>query len=90
MKKEDFVKVFAEELGTTQKDAEVKLDAFTSSLLRVFKQGEGLTIRGFGAFEIVTRKARKGHNPNTGEEMIIPEKKTVKFKPGKLIKDIVK
>jgi DNA-binding protein HU-beta len=44
---------------------------------------------GFGTFVTATRKAAKGRNPRTGEEIDIPASTSVRFKPGKALKDAV-
>ena len=44
---------------------------------------------GFGTFEVKTRKERKGRNPKTQEEMVIPASKAPVFKAGKALKDMV-
>jgi DNA-binding protein HU-beta len=90
MKKEEFVKLFANELGATYKDTEKTLDTLLSSLLHVFEQGEGLTLRGFGNFEVKERAARMGRNPQTGESVEIPAHKVVTFKSGKDVKEALK
>lgn len=45
---------------------------------------------GFGTFSVVKRKARKGRNPRTGEEIRIPSRKVPKFVAGKALKDAVR
>lgn len=56
------------------------LDGITDALLA----GKHVEFRDFGVFEITTRKARIGRNPNKPEDVVqIPERKIVKFKPGK-------
>jgi nucleoid DNA-binding protein len=62
------------------------LDAITESLER----GETVELRNFGIFKVKTRKGRIGRNPKTGEEVKVPEKKAVIFKPGLLLKQKVK
>lgn len=52
-------------------------------------QGKRIEIRGFGSFDLVSRKARIGRNPKTGEPVEIPQKYKVNFKPGKELKDRV-
>ncbi|MGD8835457.1 MAG: HU family DNA-binding protein, partial [Desulfobacteraceae bacterium] len=44
---------------------------------------------GFGTFQKTRRKARKGRNPQTGEEIKIKARNVVKFKPGKKLKDAI-
>jgi DNA-binding protein HU-beta len=46
-------------------------------------------LTGFGTFAVTERKERKGRNPRTGEEMTIPASKTVKFKPGKGLSEVM-
>ena len=52
--------------------------------------GEKVQLIGFGNFEVRERAARKGRNPQTGEEIEIPASKVPAFKPGKSLKDAVK
>lgn len=54
------------------------------------KNGEKVQLIGFGNFEVRERSARKGRNPQTGEEIEIPASKVPAFKPGKALKDVVK
>jgi len=61
------------------------LDAIRDGLINDDK----VLISGFGSFEIKIRKPKKGRNPKTGEELIIPSKKVIKFKPGKLLNFII-
>jgi integration host factor subunit beta len=46
-----------------------------------------IELSNFGEFKIVTVKARKVHNPETGEIFIKPERQTVRFKPSKIMKE---
>ena len=52
--------------------------------------GDKVALTGFGTFEVAERAARKGRNPKTGEEILIPASKAPKFKAGKALKDAVK
>lgn len=49
--------------------------------------GDRVELRGFGAFSVRTREARRGRNPRTGETVNVPEKRTPFFKCGKDLKD---
>jgi DNA-binding protein HU-beta len=51
------------------------------------KKGDDIAISGFGSFKLVERKARKGRNPRTGQEITISASKSVKFRPGKALKE---
>lgn len=76
--------------GLTKKDSEKVLDACLNSIQEVLTDGGKLTLVGFGTFSVEERKARKGRNPQTGEEITIPESKVVKFRPGKNLNEGVK
>ena len=58
------------------------IEGFSSAL----SKGETIQLIGFGTFKVSDRKARKGRNPQTGEEIDIPEAKVVKFTAGKALK----
>lgn len=87
MNKVELVEAMAEKAGLTKKDAEAALKAFVSTVEGELKKGEKVSLVGFGTFEVSKRAARKGHNPQTGEEMEIAASKTPKFKAGKAFKD---
>ncbi|MCL0040381.1 HU family DNA-binding protein, partial [Thermodesulfovibrionales bacterium] len=52
--------------------------------------GQKVTLVGFGTFSVFERKARKGRNPRTGEEIEIPAAKVPKFTAGKTLKEAVR
>ena len=68
-------------------DADKVLAAYEETVLETLKKGERVTIVGFGTFTVNERKERKGRNPKTGEDMIIPAKKMPKFVVGKAFKE---
>ena len=76
-------------LVDTKKGAVEAVEALFTAIAEEVKKGEKVSIHGFGSFEKVKRSARKGHNPNTGEEITIPEKKAPKFTPSKVLKESV-
>ena len=57
----------------TKKEAQEAVDCVITSITRALKKGEDVTLTGFGTFRVVNRKARKGRNPNTGEEISIKD-----------------
>ena len=87
MNKADLVSALAEKTGATKKAAEASLDALTETITDALKKGEKITLVGFGSFEVKKRAARKGRNPQTGEEIKIAASKV--FKAGKSLKDAV-
>jgi len=60
-----------------------------SSITKALKKKDTVTLIGFGTFKVGQRKARKGRNPQTGEEIKIKAKKVAKFVPGKALKDAI-
>jgi len=88
MKKADLVAKMAEAADITKKQAELALNGFISSTTEALKADDKVTLVGFGNFSAVTRKARIGRNPQTGEPLKIAEKTSGKFSPGKNLKDL--
>lgn len=74
----------------TKKEAQAAVDCVFSSITKALKKGEPASVIGFGTFKVARRKARKGRNPQTGEEIQIKASKAPKFVPGKALKNAVK
>ncbi|MBW2028598.1 MAG: HU family DNA-binding protein [Deltaproteobacteria bacterium] len=74
---------------STKKEAQAAVDTVFSSITKALKKKDTVTLVGFGTFSVARRKARKGRNPQTGEEIKIKAKKVPKFVPGKALKDAV-
>ena len=89
MNKSDLINEVAKVVGT-KKEAQSAVDCVVSSITRSLKKGEDVVLTGFGTFKVVKRKARKGRNPYTGEEIKIKATKAAKFTPGKSLKEAVK
>ena len=81
---------FAEASDLSKKDATKAVDAVFDTILNTLKKGEKVQLIGFGNFEVRERAARKGRNPQTGEEIEIPASRVPAFKPGKALKEAVK
>jgi DNA-binding protein HU-beta len=74
----------------TKKDAKMAVDCVLSSITKTLEKGGSVTLVGFGTFKVAKRKARKGRNPQTGEEINIAASKVPKFVSGKALKEAVK
>lgn len=83
MNKEELVKATSQEAGLTQAVARKCIDAVFKVIANTLKKGEEVRLVGFGTFKVKERKEKKGRNPRTKEEIVIPAKKVVKFIPGK-------
>lgn len=68
-------------------DCHSAVDQLLHSISLQLVAGGRIEIRAFGSFGIVTRSARIGRNPKSGEPVAVPEKRAVHFKPGKLMRD---
>ena len=89
MNKSELVAKVAENAGLTKKDAEKAINAVFSSIEKALVGGDKVQMIGFGTFEVKERAARKGRNPQTGNEIDIPASKNPVFKAGKALKDAV-
>ena len=89
MNKGDLVNEVAK-VTSTKKEAKAAVDCIFSSITKALKKKDTVTLVGFGTFKVERRKARKGRNPQTGEEIKIKAKKVPKFVAGKALKSAVK
>ncbi|MFY4775971.1 HU family DNA-binding protein [Metabacillus sp. RGM 3146] len=89
MNKTELINAVAETGELSKKDATKAVDAVFDTILDALKSGDKIQLIGFGNFEVRERAARKGRNPQTGDEIEIPASKVPAFKPGKALKDAV-
>lgn len=89
MNKKDLVNAVAEKAEMTKKDSKVAVDAVLESILEGLVADGKVALTNFGGFEVTKRAARKGRNPQTGEELDIPAKLVPKFKASKNMKERV-
>ena len=89
MNKTELVAAMAEQAEMTKKDAEKALTAFTEVVAKELKNGGKVQLVGFGTFEVSSRAAREGRNPQSGAPMKIAASKAPKFKAGKALKDML-
>jgi nucleoid DNA-binding protein len=88
MNKEDLINEVAKAMNT-KKEAQIAVDRVFTTITKALKKKDTVTLVGFGTFKVNRRKARKGRNPQTGEEIKIKAKNVPKFVPGKALKDSV-
>ncbi len=89
MTKMRLVKILSEEMGLSKTDASSALDIIFNAVIDAVKDGQKVTLVGFGTFMASERKAREGRNPRTGETISIPSAKVPKFVAGKGFKEAV-
>lgn len=90
MNKSELITEVAESTELSKKDVTKVVDAVFEAISSALQNGDKVQMVGFGNFEVRERSARKGRNPQTGEEIEIPASKIPAFKPGKALKDGIK
>lgn len=85
MNKTDIILTVAEDLDIPKSEASKAVDAVLGAIIEGIEISDKVQFNGFGSFKLVTRAERNGHNPITGEFIIIPERKTIKFKPSQVL-----
>ena len=90
MNKTELINAVAESSELSKKDSARVVDSVMETITTALKNGDKVEIIGFGAFSVSERAARKGRNPQTGEEIEIAASKVPSFKAGKKLKDAVK
>jgi len=88
MNKTDLIDEVAK-TAKSRKDAQAAVEALLTNITTALKQGEPVTLVGFGTFKVQERKARSGRNPQTGKVITITAKKVPRFVPGKALKEAV-
>jgi len=90
MNKADLVVKIANQTRLTKKASREAVDAIISAITNSLAKRERVTLVGFGTFQVMGRKARRGVNPQTREALDIPAKKIPRFKAGKGLREKVK
>jgi len=88
MIKADLVNRVAEVSDVPRALAAQAVETILSSMIGALGDGQRIELRGFGVFQVRDRKRGIGRNPKTGIEVEIAPGKTVRFKPGKNLRDI--
>jgi integration host factor subunit beta len=84
--KKELIDRIAESTGHRRVQVKRIVQQFLDEIVEELGRGNRLEFRDFGVFESKLRKARKAQNPKTLEPVAVPEKRTVKFKVGRLMK----
>ncbi len=90
MTKEEMINKMAKDAGINKRQAADALNSFFDNVKTNLKRGRKVSFVGFGTFNVAKRKARMGHNPQTGQKIRIPATKVPQFKAGKALKEAVK
>lgn len=87
MTKADIVRMLAEHVGLTRREAADTLAVVLDSVVAAIRRGEKVELRGFGSFRTRRRKARQGRNPRNGVKVNVGPKTVPYFKPGKQLRE---
>ena len=89
MNKAELVGKVANQTGLTKNVSREAVSAVISVITDSLGREEKVTLVGFGTFQVVERKARRGVNPQTRQAITIPAKKVPKFRPGKNLREVI-
>ncbi len=89
MRKADIANEVFDKLGISKKESADILEVILNSIKEVLKKGEMVKIAGFGNIVVRQKRARKGRNPKTGEEIGITPRRVVTFRPSQVFKKFV-
>ncbi|MBU0508617.1 HU family DNA-binding protein [bacterium] len=90
MNKAELVTAVAAKTGMTKRSAEEVVNALFDTITDAVRDGDKVTVSGFGTFLLVERAARLGRNPKTGQEIHIAARKMPRFIPGKTFREMAK
>lgn len=89
MNKKELISEIMRTEGMEKKEATVAVEAVIKAISNAVAAEDNVQLIGFGTFSVKKRASRKCKNPQTGEFMVVPASKSVTFKPGKKLKDMV-
>lgn len=90
VKRKDLIQQLINKHGYTKKSATNVVDDFIDIILENLSEGNTVSIRNFGCFDILERKARSCPNPQTGEKIDVPAHWIPRFYPGNKMRLVVK
>jgi DNA-binding protein HU-beta len=88
--KDSLVHALCDRTSLSKKDVELMLEALEDVITNELRQGNKVTLTGFGTFKVSNRAAREGINPQTKQKITIPAMTVPKFTAGKTLKEAVK
>jgi DNA-binding protein HU-beta len=90
MTKAELVARMAKDTALTKRQSQKALDTLIASVQEALRQGDQVTLVGFGTFGVRTRAARKGRHPRTGQEIWLPADRKPTFKAGKGLRQAIR
>lgn len=90
MNKRELVENIAAKTGLSRAASRRLLDAVTSGISQALAGGQKVSLKGFGSWKTQTRTARPGRNPRSGEKLLLPATRAVRFRPGIRLREVIK
>lgn len=90
MTKQEIANQLRQRTGMSQRQAMQAVELFLETVKDALKKGEKVSLVGFGTFQPKFKRARLGRNPKSKQQIEVPAKTVVVFKPGKLFRELVK
>lgn len=87
MTNKEFLQALSLKLSTSEEEVKKLTTQFVNTLAQTLDENNNLTIQGFGTFEVKKRLERITINPTTRQQMLVPPKLTLNFKPGPTLKE---
>lgn len=89
MTKADIVEIVFEKVGFSKKDVSAVIEEIFETIKTTLESGEKVKISGFGNFTTRQKRARRGRNPQTGNEITIEQRRVMTFKASQLLKKAI-
>lgn len=89
MTKAEIVEQIYERVGFSKKEAAELVEKVFDTIKKTLATGEKVKVSGFGNFVVRDKNARKGRNPQTGEEILLDARRVLTFKPSLVLKTVL-
>ncbi len=89
MTKVDIIEMIYEEVGFSKKDAAKIVEVVFETIKENLEKDEKIKLSGFGNFVVRRKRARRGRNPQTGDDLTISSRKVLTFKPSQILKKAI-
>lgn len=89
MTKADIVETIYEKVGLSKRESARIVDMLFDIIKGKLENGENVKISGFGTFAVRNKNARRGRNPQTGEEITISARRVLSFKPSNVLRKLI-
>jgi integration host factor subunit alpha len=89
MTKADLIEIIFEKVGLSKKEAQAIVESIFETISQAFMEGESVKLSGFGTFNVRQKRARRGRNPKTGDELEITPRRVLTFRASNQMKAVI-